>query len=37
MSPGKKRLLIVGTVLFFAVMIGLIGWSYIVAESKIPH
>lgn len=37
MSPGRKRWLLIGTVLFFAVMIGLIAWSYIVAESKIPH
>ena len=37
MSPNKKRALLIGTVLFFVVMIGLIAWSYIVAESKIPH
>lgn len=37
MSPVRKRLLLAGTALFFAVMIGMIAWSYIVAESKIPH
>ena len=37
MPPGKRRALIVGTVAFFVVMIGLIAWGYIVAESKIPH
>lgn len=35
MSPGKKRLLALGTVAFFAVMIGMIAWAYFVAESKI--
>ena len=35
MSPAKKRSLLIGTVLFFVVMIGLIAWSYVVAESKI--
>lgn len=35
MTPAKKRRLLIGTVLFFVVMIGLIAWSYIVAESKI--
>ncbi len=35
MSPGKKRRLIIGTVLFFVVMIGMIAWAYVVAENKI--
>ncbi|GAC1393275.1 MAG: hypothetical protein NVSMB31_12490 [Vulcanimicrobiaceae bacterium] len=35
MTPGKKRRLILGTVLFFVVMVGMIAWAYIVAENKI--
>ncbi|GAC1357862.1 MAG: hypothetical protein NVSMB31_18290 [Vulcanimicrobiaceae bacterium] len=35
MPPGKKRALAIGTIAFFVVMIGLIAWSYFVAEHKI--
>lgn len=35
MSPGKKRALAIGTTAFFLVMIAMIAWSYMVAESKI--
>ena len=35
MSPAKKRWLLIGTVLFFVVMIGMIAWGYTVAESRI--
>ena len=35
MPPGKKRALLVGTIAFFVVMIGMIAWAYIVAESRV--
>jgi len=31
----NKRALAIGTLAFLAVMIGMIAWAYIVAESKI--
>lgn len=35
MSSGKKRAYAIGTIVFFVVMVGLIAWGYVVAESRI--
>ncbi len=35
MPASKKRAYAIGTILFFVVMTGLIGWGYVVAESRI--
>ena len=37
MQPGKRRLLGIIALILFAIMIGMIAWSYVVAESKIPR
>lgn len=33
MSPGRKRALLIGVILFFVVMIGMIAWSQWYAEN----
>lgn len=35
MPPAKKRALLVGTIAFFVIMVGMIAWAYIVAEGRV--
>jgi len=37
MQPRKRRLLGIIVLVLFAIMVGMIAWAYVVAESKIPR